>query len=184
MACISKLAGGFAYDCDTGATGLFTAMIINKEDISSFIVAPYDGAAGSALAMTALTLAASAKAYKIDTPKRVLVTSETLKVNEGAPNMYSHSVALTATGDQKASFVEKLQSLPNGSFVVITRQANLKNRVFGLYYGLSATSVERSSADNGGWVSITLETPEQFIGEDFLGLADDLYTSLYDAADY
>ena len=183
MACISKLAGGFEYDCDTGATGLVSAIIINKEDIASFIVAPYAGA-GTALALTGLTLNASAKAYKIDTPKRVLVTSETLKVNEGAPNMYSHSVALTATGDQKASFVEKLQSLPNGSFVVITRGANLKNRVFGLYYGLSATSVERSSADNGGWVSLTLETPEQFMGEDFLGLADGLYTSLYDAAVY
>lgn len=183
MACITKLAGGFEYDCDTGATGLVSAIIINKEDIASFIVAPHAGA-GSALAMTGLTLAASAKAYKIDTPKRVLVISETLKVNEGAPNMYKHSVALTATGDQIGSFVGKLQSLPNGSFVVIARQANLKNRVFGLYYGLSATSVERSSADNGGWVSLTLETPEQFMGEDFLGLTDELYTSLYNAAVY
>ena len=184
MACITKLAGGFGYDCDTGATGLASAIIINKEDISSFIVAPYNGTAGSALAMTALTLAASAKAYKIDTPKRVLVTSETLKVNEGAPNMYTHSVALTVTEDQNAAFVLKFQEMPNGSFVVIIRGANLKNRVFGLYYGLSATSVERSSADNGGWVSLTLETPEQFIGEDFLGLADELYTTLYGAAVY
>ena len=183
MACITKLAGGFGYDCDTGATGLASAIIINKEDISSFIVAPYSGP-DTALALTGLTLAASAKAYKIDTPKRVLIISETLKVNEGAPNMYKHSVALTATGDQNAAFVLKLQGMPNGSYVVIARGANLKNRVFGLYYGLSATSVERSSADNGGWVSLTLETPEQFIGEDFLGLADALYTSLYDAAIY
>lgn len=183
MACITKLAGGFAYDCDTGATGLESAIIINREDIASFIVAPYAGP-GTSLALTVLTLAASAKAYKIDTPKRVLVTSETLKVNEGAPNMYSHSVALTATGEQNATFIGKLQGLSNGSYVVLTRGANLKNRVFGLYYGLSATSVERSSADNGGWVSITLETPEQFIGEDFLGLSDELYTSLYDAAVY
>lgn len=183
MACISKLAGGFAYDCDTGATGIESAIIINKEDIASFVVAPYAGA-GTALAMTALTLAASTKAYKIDTPKRVLVVSESLKVNEGAPNMYTHSVALTATEDQNAAFILKLQGMPNGSFVVLTRGANLKNRVYGLYYGLSATSVERSSADNGGWVSLTLETPEQFIGEDLLGLTDELYTSLYKAAVY
>lgn len=183
MACITKLAGGFAYDCDTGATGIESAIIINKDDIASFIVAPYAGA-GTALALTGLTLAASAKAYKIDTPKRVLVISETLKVNEGAPNMYKHSVALMATENQNAAFVLKLQGMPNGSYVVIARGVNKKNRVYGLYYGLSATSIERSSADNGSWVSLTLETPEQFIGEDFLGLADGLYTSLYDAAVY
>lgn len=183
MACISKLAGGFAYDCDTGATGLESAIIINKEDIASFIVAPYAGA-GTALALTGLTLADSAKAYKIDTPKRVLVISESLKVNEGAPNMYTHSVTLTDTGTQNAAFVLKFQGMSNGSFVVIARQANKKNRVFGLYYGLSASSIERSSADNGGWVSIALETPEQFIGEDFLGVSDELYTSLYAAAVY
>lgn len=183
MACISKLAGGFAYDCDTGATGIESAIIINKVDIVSFTVAPLD-VAGSALALKNLTLAASAKAYKIDTPKRVLVVSESLKVNEGAPNMYTHSVALTVTEEQNAAFVLKLQGMPNGSYVVLTRGANKKNRVYGLYYGLSAKSIERSSADNGGWVSLTLETPEQFIGEDFLGLTDEFYTSLYNAAVY
>ncbi len=183
MACISKLAGGFAYDCDTGATGIESAIIINKGDIASFTVAPLD-VAGSALALKNLTLTASAKAYKIDTPKRVLVVSESLKVNEGAPNMYTHSVALTATEEQNAAFVLKLQGMPNGSYVVLTRGANKKNRVYGLYYGLSTKSIERSSADNGGWVSLTLETPEQFIGEDFLGLTDEFYTSLYNAAVY
>ncbi len=183
MACISKLAGGFAYDCDTGATGIESAIIINKGDIASFTVAPLD-VAGSALALKNLTLTASAKAYKIDTPKRVLVVSESLKVNEGAPNMYTHSVALTVTEEQNAAFVLKLQGMPNGSYVVLTRGANKKNRVYGLYYGLSTKSIERSSADNGGWVSLTLETPEQFIGEDFLGLTDEFYTSLYNAAVY
>ena len=183
MACIAKLAGGFAYDCDTGATGYVSALIINKEDIASFVVAPYSGA-GTALALTSLTLKASAKAYKIDTPKRVLVTSETLKVNEGAPNMYKHSVTLTATGEQNGGFVTRCQAIPNGSFVVLALVGPLKVKAFGLYYGLSATSVERSSADNGGWVSITLETPEQFMGEDFIGLSEDLYKSLYDAAVY
>lgn len=183
MACISKLAGGFAYDCDTGATGLESAIIINKEDIASFTVAP-SGGVGTALALKALTLTSTAKAYKIDTPKRVLVVSESLKVNEGAPNMYSHSITLTATGEQNAVFVGLFQAVPNMSCVVITRGANGKNRVFGLYYGLSATGVERSSADNGSWVSLTLETPEQFIGEDYLGLSDELYTTLYGAAVY
>ena len=40
MACISKLAGGFAYDCDTGATGIENAFMVNKEDIASFAFDP------------------------------------------------------------------------------------------------------------------------------------------------
>lgn len=183
MACIAKLAGGFAYDCDTGATGLESAIIVNKADIASFVVAPYS-AVTDPIALKVLTLAASAKAYKIDTPKRVLVTSESLKVNEGAPNMYKHSVTLTATGCKGATFIKNIQGVTNGSFVVFTRGTDQADRVFGLYYGLSATSIERSSADNGGWFSLTLETPEQFIGEDFLRLDTDIYNNLYKAADY
>ena len=38
MACISKLANAIAYDCDSGATGLVSALIINKADIASFTV--------------------------------------------------------------------------------------------------------------------------------------------------
>ena len=38
MACISKLANAIAYDCDTGATGLVSAIIINKADIVRCIV--------------------------------------------------------------------------------------------------------------------------------------------------
>ena len=68
MACISKLAGGFEYDCDTGSTGLLTAMIINKEDIESFSITLEDG-----YKIYALTLKSGANAYKIDTPKRTLV---------------------------------------------------------------------------------------------------------------
>ena len=38
MACISKLATAIAYDCDSGATGIKRAVIINKADIASFTV--------------------------------------------------------------------------------------------------------------------------------------------------
>ena len=41
MACITKLAGAIIYSCDSGATGLNSAIIINKADIASFSV---DGA--------------------------------------------------------------------------------------------------------------------------------------------
>lgn len=179
MACISKLAGGFEYDCDTGATGLRSAMIINKEDITTFGVTVDDG-----YKVYALTLKSGAKAYKIDTPKRTLVLSESLKTNEGAPNAFTHSATLTVTSSAGNALYYALAAMTNGSFVILTQDVNKKTRAYGLYYGMSSTSIERSSHDNGGWYTITMETPEQFIGEDVLQVGTNLYDTLYAAAVY
>ena len=40
MACISKISSAIAYDCDTGGTGLVSALLINKEDIVSIAFDP------------------------------------------------------------------------------------------------------------------------------------------------
>ena len=180
MACISKLAGGFAYDCDTGATGIESAFIVNKEDIASFTLAT-----NVPLLVETLTLKAGAKAFKIDTPKRTLVVTESLKVNEGAPNALSFSASLTITAANNVTLrTDVLRAIPNGAFVLFTKEANATYRVYGLYYGLSATAYDRTTHDNGGWIVVNMGTPEQFIGEDSLQLASSAYTSLYDAAIY
>lgn len=176
MACISKLAGGFDYDCDAGKTGLSSALIINKEDIASISLA------SGSVEVEALTLKADTAAFKIDTPKRTLVVTETLKVNEGAPNAFTHTATLVATSVQDGAFFAKLSSMTNGSFVLLTMGVGGSARAYGLYYGMSATSVERSSHDNGARYSITIETPEQFIGEDALGLSSTVYNTLFTAA--
>lgn len=178
MACISKLSAGFAYDCDTGTTGITNALIINKEDISS---ATFESSA----MVSNLVLVSGTKAYKIDTPKRVLVITESLKTNEGAPNALSFSAAITITAPGNSALdLTVLQSLPNGSFVILTKEANGKHRVYGLYYGLSSSAYDRSTADNGGWVTVTLATPEQFIGEDNISIYSSVYNALYEAAVY
>jgi hypothetical protein len=179
MACISKLAGGFAYDCDTGATGLASAMIINKEDIESFSVSLDDGSK-----IYELTLKSGAKAYKIDTPKRTLVVSESLKTNEGAPNAFTHSATLICASPENPALFRALSAMTNGSFVILTQDVNKSTRAYGAYYGLSSSSIERSSHDNGGWYTITMETPEQFIGEDAMQIGNILYSNLYGAAIY
>lgn len=179
MACISKLAGGFAYDCDTGATGIENAFIVNKEDITSFAFDPSVPAI-----VTTVTLAAGAKAFKIDTPKRTLVVTESLKVNEGAPNALSFSASLTITAVNNFTLrTNVLRAMPNGSFVLFTKEADTY-RVYGLYYGLSATAYDRTTHDNGSWIAVTMGTPEQFIGEDSLQVQKSTYDSLYTAAVY
>ena len=72
MACITKLANAIAYDCDSGATGLVSALIINKADIASYDMSNDLG--------VAITLTPGAKAYKIDTVKRSLVVSSALRL--------------------------------------------------------------------------------------------------------
>ena len=177
MACITKLANAIAYDCDTGATGLIGALIINKSDIASFVL----GANG---AVASITLAAGGKAYKIDTVKRSLVMSSTLKVNEGAPNAFTHTAALTdMTNATSGVHFNFSSAMSNGSFVILYRPVGSPHAVVsGLYYGMSATAFDQNSHDNGAWTTVTLETPETAIGEDNLSMAGDTYDAMYTAA--
>lgn len=178
MACISKLASAIAYDCDSGATGLVSAIIINKADIASYTVE------GSSMTVSGFTLASGAKAYKIDTVKRSLVLSSALKVNEGAPNAYSHSATIVLTGILDARGRGLMSALSNGSFVIMAKTNTLAApRIYGLYYGMSATSVEQNSHENGNWVTYTLETPENVIGEDTTAITVEGYDALYAAAE-
>ena len=176
MACISKLANAITYDCDTGATGLVSAIIINKADIASYTV----DAGG--FGVPALTLIPGATAFKIDTVKRSLVVSSALKINDGAPNAYSHSATIVCTGGPDMFLRRLMMAFTNGSFVILAKGVTGSAFVYGLYYGLSATSSDRSSHENGGWVTTVLSTPDNVIGEDVLVATDAVYNPLYGAA--
>lgn len=176
MACISKLDRAIAYDCDSGITGFSSALIINKADIASFTV-------NESGAVLDFTLVSGTKAYVIDTVKRSLVLTYALKVNEGAPNAYSHSATLVYTGAMNGDGRSVMSAFANGSFVIIADPVGTAYpRVYGLYYGMSVTAAEQSSHDNGAWITYTLETPENVIGEDALVLTPEGYNTLYTAA--
>ena len=180
MACITKITEAIAYDCDSGSTGFLNALIINRGDIVSFTV--------ESGGVTALTLVAGANAYKIDTVKRSLVVTESIKINEGAPNAMSHQATIVYTGNKHTGPTSRfIDAATNGSFVIITNpivyaRGSYAPSIFGLYYGMSTTSIERSSHDNGGWATVTMATPENVIGEDNLTVAQTVYDALYTAA--
>lgn len=184
MACISKISAAISYDCDTGTTGLESAILINKEDILSYTLSQADGRVDS------LTLKDGASAYKLDAVKRSLVVSESLKINEGAPNAFTHTANIVCTTQQGAIFFKNLiNPAANGSFVIIARSFPILGmagaaypRVYGLYFGLSATGVDRSTHDNGAWYTLTLATPERVLGEDALVMTDGGYKALYNRA--
>lgn len=186
MACLSKIQSAITYDCDGGNVGLISALLINKEDIDTIVFS----ATNPAL-VTTIKLKKGAKAYKIDTVKRTLMTTESLKINEGAPNAYTHTATIVVTAAVASDlFFNLINPAANGSFVILTKALKSVGsvlsgdtaRLFGLYYGMSATSIERSSHDNGGWYTITMATPERVIGEDALSSTLDNYNTLYNAA--
>ena len=47
---------------------------------------------------------------------------------------------------------------------------------------MSATAFDQSSHDNGSWTTVTIETPENVIGEDNLSMAGGTYEAMYAAA--
>lgn len=186
MACLSKIQSAITYDCDGGNVGLISALLINKEDIATIVFDSTNPAL-----VTNITLKEGTTAYKIDTAKRTLVTTESLKVNEGAPNAYTHTATAVVTGAvASALFRNLINPVVNGSFVILTKALRPVGstvvgdtaRPFGLYYGMSATAVDRSSHENGGWYTITMATPERVIGEDALTLSIGVYNLLYDTA--
>lgn len=177
MACISKLNTPILYDCDTGATGLASAIIINKADIVSYVVDPRGDT------ISGLTIAPGARIFKVDTVKRSLVVSSALKINDGAPNAQSHTVTGTVTLMQQGIGRLVMAALTNGSFVVLAKSlTDNPPLVYGLYYGLSTTALDQNSHDNGGWISFTMETPENVIGEDTLAIRAGDYDALYKVA--
>lgn len=177
MACISKLTSAIAYDCDTGATGLISAMIINKADIVSF--------SPSGDLLSQIVLKEGATPYRIDTVKRSLVLSSSLKVNEGAPNAYTHSATIVDTSERGygTDLRSRVNAYANANFVIVAWPVGKSfGQVYGLYYGMSPTSVDFSSHDNGGWTTVVVSTPENVIGEDELFMSREAYDALYATA--
>ena len=171
MACIKKLASALAFDCDSGTMGFKDALFMNREDISSFSV---DGSN-----QVTLVGVGGSQAYKIDTVKRSLVVSETLRVNESAPNGFSHEAVINVFSKGNR---EVQNAIRYASIVLVARGNDGQIRVYGLYYGLKASASAESSHDNGGWSQFTMSTPEGVIGEDSLHMAAASYESMYSAA--
>ena len=106
--------------------------------------------------------------------------SEALKINEGAPNAYMHTANITLTGENSTAIRTIKAAVTNGSFVILAKkQGDTFAKAYGLYYGMSATSADSSTHDNGGWTTLTLETPENVIGEDSLSVGVTVYDTLY-----
>lgn len=183
MACISKILNSFDYECNSGATGIVDALLIEKADIASFVCSGTSGAVNS------IVLNQKNVVRRIDTPKRALVLNTALKVNEGAPNAFTHSGTLTITAltprdSSETALLAKgiINPMANSSFVILAKTPGPSGgfiyKVYGLYYGMSATGIDQSTHENGGWYTISFSTPENVIGEDVMVMTETEYERL------
>lgn len=168
MACIKKLASALAFNCDSGTMGFKDAFYINHEDL--YVVSVVNNTA---------TIEFHGPRYKIDTVKRSLVISESLRVNESAPNAFTHEAVLNVFTKGNRSIQNDIR---NASLVIFARGNDGQVRVYGLYYGLKASASAESSHDNGGWSQFTLSTPEGVVGEDSITYPSASYQTGYDGA--
>ena len=176
MACISKLNTAILFDCESGFIGINKAVLINKVDIESVTY-------GSVGFISAMALAAAAKGVVVDTVKKSLVVSESLRPNDGAPNAFTHEAVVNIFNKNLTPDISN--ALANGTLVLLTQSgpnSNLISRVYGANYGLQASASAANSHENGGWTQFTLSTPEGVIGEDSVAISSAVFNTIYSAA--
>ena len=174
MGCLSKISQAIAFDCVT-SNGLVQAVMINKDDIISWSVTGDE--------VTVITLIGGGKGVQITTNKRSLIASETLRVNDVAPNGFTHELTV-AVFDQKL-YASIANQLANGNVIVLTKAAagtDFVYRAYGMAWGLMATSSARTSHENGGVGTFTMSTPDSVVGEDALTVKGALFDTLYNTA--
>ena len=115
--------------------------------------------------------------YGVASQKKGFSVSETVRVNDGAPNAYVHEVTVTVYEKENPLLFNQLA---NGNVVFIAKRAKYC-RIYGLFYGLQPTASSMNSNENGGWTTFTFTTPEGVLGEDYLTVKDTVYTEIFNA---
>lgn len=168
MACLQKISSAIDYDCANGFVGFSQVAMINKADIQSFVT--------SLGVVNALNIGSGAT-YRVASQKKGFSVSETVRVNDGAPNAYVHEVTVTVYEKENPLLFNQLA---NGDVVFIAKRAKYC-RIYGLFYGLQPTASSMNSNENGGWATFTFTTPEGVLGEDYLTVKDTVYTAIFNA---
>ena len=169
MACLQKISSAIDYDCANGFVGFSQVAMINKADIQSFVT-------DASKVVTALNIG-SGVPYRVASQKKGFSVSETVRVNDGAPNAYVHEVTVTVYEKENPLLFNQLA---NGDVVFIAKRAKYC-RIYGLFYGLQPTASSMNSNENGGWATFTFTTPEGVLGEDYLTVKDTVYTAIFNA---
>lgn len=156
MACI-KLNKAITFGCTGGSVGLTGLYLVNKSDLASFTV-------GSDIVVNTIAFVSGGKAIPVDCYKNGAKITDALRSLDGAAGM-EQTVTITIY-DKSADGMAILESLLSGNFVAFAKLKDGGNiKVAGLYAGLEAASMDGDTSAAGGFVTVTLKTPDNSRGD-------------------
>lgn len=137
--------------------------IANAEDVTATTVgAPTEG---KGVEVKTITLAGSAKFYKIEPAKDTATFTDSLQVGDGGSKYRQSSITWNISGEYTSEMVDVLDALSLGRFVIVARLSDGSYVMFGRLTPMEAETVSLESAAeatgfNGIAVTFTNSTVE------------------------
>lgn len=130
--------------------------IANAEDVTGTTVgAPEEGEGG--VEVKTITLAASAKFYKIEPAKDTATFTDSLQVGDGGSKYRQSSITWNISGEYTAEMVDVLDALSLGRFIIVARLSDGSYVMFGRLTPMEAeTASLESAAEATGFNGITV----------------------------
>ena len=130
--------------------------IANAEDVTATTVgAPEEGEGG--VEVKTITLAASAKFYKIEPAKDTATFTDSLQVGDGGSKYRQSSITWNISGEYTAKMVDVLDALSLGRFIIVARLSDGSYVMFGRLTPMEAeTASLESAAEATGFNGITV----------------------------
>ena len=137
--------------------------LANAEDVTATTVgAP---TSGKGVEVKTITMAASAKFYKIQPAKDTATFTDSLQVGDGGSKYRQSSITWNISGEYTAEMVDVLDALSLGRFVIVAKLSDGSYVMFGRLTPMEAETANLSSAAeatgfNGITVTFTNSTVE------------------------
>ena len=129
--------------------------IANAEDVTATTVgAPTEG---KGVEVKTITLAASAKFYKIEPAKDTATFTDSLQVGDGGSKYRQSSITWNISGEYTSEMVDILDALSLGRFVIVAKLSDGSYVMFGRLTPMEAeTASLESAAEATGFNGITV----------------------------
>lgn len=145
--------------------------IANAEDVTATTVGtPTEG---KGVEVKTITMAASAKWYKIEPAKDTATFTDSLQVGDGGSKYRQSSITWNISGEYTAQMVDVLDALSLGRFVIVAKLSDGSYVMFGRLTPMEAeTASLESAAEATGFNGITVTFTNSTV-ESPLPLSDD-----------
>lgn len=145
--------------------------IANAEDVTATTVgAPTDG---KGVEVKTITMASSAKWYKIEPAKDTATFTDSLQVGDGGSKYRQSSITWNISGEYTSEMVDILDALSLGRFVIVAKLSDGSYVMFGRLTPMEAeTASLESAAEATGFNGITVTFTNSTV-ESPLPLSDD-----------